>query len=62
MKDSRKRIEKALEQRIARERADAAYEARLFDAVGRAMADIGAGRYVISTDEAFARADELRPH
>ena len=46
--------------RIAREREDAAYEARLAEAVGRGIADIEAGRYVTSVDEAFARADALR--
>ena len=53
--------EQAFEDRIARERADAAYEARLLDAVGRGLADIDAGRYVTSIDEAFARAENLRP-
>ena len=53
--------EEAFEERIAREREDAAYEARLLDAVGRGVADIEAGRYVSSIEEAFARADELRP-
>lgn len=38
----------------------AAFEARLMDAVGRGVADIGAGRYVTSVEEAFARADEMR--
>lgn len=52
--------EEAFESRIAREREDAAYEARLLDAVGRGVADIDAGRYVTSVDEAFARADALR--
>ncbi len=52
--------EDAFERRIAKERADAAYEARLADAVGRGLADIEAGRYVTSVDEAFARADQMR--
>lgn len=52
--------EEVFERRIAREREDAAYEARLLDAVGRGVADIEAGRYVSSVDEAFGRADELR--
>lgn len=53
--------EQAFEDRIARERADAAYEARLLDAVGRGLADIDVGRYVTSIDEAFARAENPRP-
>lgn len=52
--------EDAFEKRIAREREDAAYEARLLEAVGRGVADIEAGRYTTSIDEAFTRADELR--
>lgn len=52
--------EDAFERRIAREREDAAYEARLAEAVGRGIADIEAGRYATSVDEAFARADALR--
>ena len=46
--------------RIAEEREDAAFEARLTEAVGRGVADIEAGRYVTSVGEAFARAEELR--
>ena len=52
--------EEVLERRIARERAEAAYEAQLVDAVGRGIADIEQGRYVSSADEAFHRAAELR--
>lgn len=52
--------EDAFERRIAQERANAAYEARLADAVGRGIADIEAGRYVTSVDEAFARAEQVR--
>lgn len=52
--------EEAFEARLAAERADAAYEARLLDAVGRGIADIEAGRYATSVEEAFARADERR--
>lgn len=52
--------EDAFEKRIAREREAAAYEARLLEAVGRGAADIEAGRYTMSIDEAFTRADELR--
>ena len=54
--------EEVFEERIARERADAAYEALMLDAVGRGIADIEAGRYYTSVEEAFARADELREH
>ena len=54
--------EEAFEERIAQERADAAYEARLLDAVGRGVADIEAGSIVTSIDEAFDRADEMRRH
>ena len=52
--------EEAFEQRIAKEREDAAYEARLLDAVGRGLADIEAGRFTTSIDEAFARAESMR--
>ena len=52
--------EDAFEARIARERDDAAYEARLIEAVGRGLADIDAGRYVTSVDEAFERARSMR--
>lgn len=52
--------EDEFERRIEREREDAAYEARLVEAVGRGIADIEAGRYVTSVDEAFTRARELR--
>lgn len=52
--------EEKFEERIAKERADAAYEARVLDAVGRGIADIESGRYVTSVDEAFERAAELR--
>ena len=52
--------EEAFERRIAAEREDAAYEARLLEAVGRGMADIGAGRFTESVDDAFARAAAMR--
>ena len=48
--------EAAFEERIRKEREDAAYEARLLESVGRGIADIRDGRYVTSIDEAFARA------
>ena len=54
--------EEVFERRIAREREDAAYEARLLDAVGRGIADIEQGRYTTSVENAFRRADELRKH
>ena len=52
--------EEAFERRIAAEREDAAYEARLLEAVGRGVADIGAGRFTDSVDDAFAKAAEMR--
>ncbi len=52
--------EEAFEARLAQEREDAAYEARLIDAVGRGIVDIENGRYVTSIDEAFAQAAERR--
>ena len=52
--------EEAFEKRIAKERADAAYEARLLESVGRGIEDIRAGRFVTSVDEAFERSYALR--
>lgn len=52
--------EEAFERRIAEEREDAAYEARLLEAVGRGAADIGAGRFAESIDEAFEKAEAMR--
>ena len=52
--------EEKFEERIAKERADAAYEARVLEAVGRGIADIEHGRYVTSVEEAFERAAQLR--
>lgn len=52
--------EEAFDKRIAQEREDAAFEARLAEAVGRGVADIEAGRYVTSVDEALSRAALLR--
>lgn len=52
--------EEVFEERIAKEREDAAYEARLLESVGRGVADIQAGRLVTSLDEAFERAAVLR--
>lgn len=52
--------EEGLEECIAKEREDAAYEARLLESVGRGVADIQAGRYVTSLDEAIERAAVLR--
>ena len=54
--------EEAFERRIEKEREEAAYEARLVDAVGRGIADIEAGRYVTSIEEAFKEADKRRKH
>ena len=52
--------EEAFEERIAKEREDTAYEARLIESVGKGVADIREGRYVTSLDEAFERPAELR--
>ena len=52
--------EGVFEERIAKEREDAAYEARLIESVGRGVADIQAGCYIASLDEAFERAAVLR--
>lgn len=52
--------EDVFEERISRERADAAYEARMLGAVARGIADIEAGRCYTSVEEAFSRADEVR--
>lgn len=52
--------EEQFERRIAAEREDAAFEARLTEAVARGIADIEAGRYVTSVEDAFRRADDLR--
>lgn len=54
--------DEVFERVIARERADAAYEARLLESVGRGAADIEAGRFSTSAQEAFAKASELRKH
>lgn len=54
--------EEAFERRIEKEREEAAYEARLVDAVGRGIADVEAGRYVTSIEEAFEEADRRRKH
>lgn len=51
--------EEAFERRIAAEREDAAFEARLAEAIGRGVADIEAGRFTASVDDAFARAGAL---
>ena len=52
--------EAAFEERIAREREDAAYEARVIEAVGRGIVDIEAGRFTTSVEDAFARAADIR--
>lgn len=54
--------EEAFERRIEKEREEAAYEARLVDAVGRGIADVEAGRYVTSIEEAFEEAGRRRKH
>ena len=45
--------EKAFEDRIAKERAEAAYEARLLEAVGRGLSDIENNRFYTSIDAAM---------
>ena len=52
--------EEAFNRRIAAEREDAAYEARVLEAVGRGVVDIDAGRFSESLDEAFDRAADMR--
>ena len=52
--------DEVFERIIAKERADAAYEARLTEAVGRGIADIDAGRFTSSIDDAFSKAVTLR--
>lgn len=52
--------DEVFERIIQREREDAAYEARLIDAIARGEEDIKAGRFVTSIDEAFKKADALR--
>ena len=52
--------EEAFERRIAEERAESAYEARLVESVGRGVDDIAAGRYFSSIDQAFAEAQRRR--
>ena len=52
--------EQALAELIERERADAAYEAYLIDAVQQGASDIEAGRYVASREEVFQQARERR--
>lgn len=52
--------DEVFERIIAKERADAAYEARLTEAVGRGIADIDAGRFTSSIEDAFSKAATLR--
>ena len=52
--------EQALDDLIAREREDAAYEAYLLAEVGKGVEDISAGRYATSRADAFARAAARR--
>ena len=51
--------EAVLEKRIQKEREDAAWEARLAEAIGRGLADIKTGRFVLDIDEAFDTAAAL---
>ena len=52
--------EEVFAKRIAQEREDAAYEARIAEAVGRGIADIEEGRYTTSVEEALRNAAKLR--
>lgn len=52
--------DEVFEERIELERQDAAYEARVLDSVRRGLADIDAGNYTDSVDEAFERAAKMR--
>lgn len=53
--------EEAFERRAAEEREEeTTFEARLFEAIGRGVADIEAGRFATSVEDAFQLADELR--
>ncbi len=52
--------EEAFERRAASEREGTAFEARLSETIGRGVADIEAGRFTTSVEDAFQRADELR--
>ena len=52
--------EEAFERLIARVREEAAYEARLVEAIGRGVSDIENGRYYDSVDEAFEAAAKMR--
>ena len=52
--------EEVFEQRIAAERAEAAYEARKADSIERGLADLSVGAYVGSLHDAFSRAARLR--
>lgn len=50
----------AFQDLIKREREDAAYEREFMQAVERGEADLKAGRYVTSIDDAFQEAAKLR--
>lgn len=52
--------DEVFEERIEREREDAAYEARVLDSVRRGLSDIEEGRFTDSVDDAFARAEMMR--
>lgn len=52
--------EEAFERRVAAGREEAALEARLSDAIGRGVADIEAGRFTTSVEDALQHAAELR--
>ena len=52
--------EEAFERRVAAGREEAALEARLSDAIGRGVADIEAGLFTTSVEDALQHAAELR--
>jgi len=52
--------EPVLEEIIQREREDAAWEARLAEAIGSGLADVAAGRYVTSTSAALSLIQKRR--
>jgi hypothetical protein len=52
--------ENVLAERIKREREDAAFEARMGEAIGRGLVDIDTGSFYGTIESAFTRVEELR--
>ena len=52
--------EEIFEQRLEEERANAAYEARLLESIGRGFADVQTGHYVETLRGAFEKAAKMR--